>query len=439
MATEYTVVIDDAPCSLTAGRVIPLRLTDPDVSLRFNHGNWAARLPRALQPPEWDWLFAMEAAFAIDRACKRRPLTEPGGWTRRVRASLSLHDGPDWGFNAARLQEVFGDLTSDTLLLEVSPRTGAPRSLRQTKDEYEPLDAVALLSGGVDSFVGGAKLLQEGLRVLFLSHSAGSAVTQAQKRVQGVLSGLGDAQFSSFTMTPKRKSLHPFPPPSQTEPSERSRTLLFLGVAALIAKVCEVNDVYINENGIMAVHAPIAEARVGSYSTKTAAPSILEAVERLANQALDGGVRVGNALIKDTKADVVEKARALGVSDRLIDTVSCWAINRHGGIHCGICIPCIMRRLAFVSGDVDDADHQIDCLNPPQDLPDWAQDNLVHYLNYLSALRDLNDAELESRYGEVIEDSQDLSAEDSLLMHRRWASQCHEVIAAHPLSEWQES
>ena len=64
------------------------------------------------------------------------------------------------------------------------------------------------------------------------------------------------------------------------EQSQRSRSFLFASTAALVAMAIGFEDVYVNENGIMAVHVPLTAARLGSFSTRTATPRVLDQMAR---------------------------------------------------------------------------------------------------------------------------------------------------------------
>ena len=129
------------------------------------------------------------------------------------------------------------------------------------------------------------------------------------------------------------------------ESSQRSRTLLFVGAACVVAAVGGSNQVWLNENGIMALHLPLTAARIGSLSTHTASPPIVERMRALASDVLGGQLRVDNHLVAMTKPEVVERAVALGAGAQLQDTVSCWSIGRTR-THCGICAPCLIRRIS---------------------------------------------------------------------------------------------
>ena len=49
----------------------------------------------------------------------------------------------------------------------------------------------------------------------------------------------------------------------------------------------EFQDIYINENGVMAVHLPLTTARWGSLSTKTAYPPIVEKLNAAVRKIVD--------------------------------------------------------------------------------------------------------------------------------------------------------
>lgn len=428
MAKEYSVIVDGVAPAGIRGTTHIVNILGADRNLAINH-HWAARLPRGLNDDELDWLTIMETCFAVDRVCRREHSREPEGWTRRIWAGIPLRNPEKWRPHLRRIQEVFGHLTSDSLSLEAGA-SSARRAPRQTQRVLPEIDAVALLSGGVDSFVGGARLLARGERVAFLSHSPGGATSRAQKDLRSALSGVGNAEFVSFTITPKRSGDHPFP--RQLEDSERSRTLLYLGVAIILAKVMEISHVYINENGIMAIHAPIAAARVGSYSTKTAAPSILRRIQDVANRALSTDIRVSNLLLAETKAEVVSSCPR-PLRPHLKRTVSCWSIGRRGE-HCGLCIPCLVRRVAFRQAGVADCAYATDVFNLTAPPSEWAKDNLYHFLEFAEDLVAMDDALLEMRYGELIEEAEGLSAEQCREMHRRWGQQMQHVLTAAPIS-----
>lgn len=430
MASEYSVAVNGASLNATSPLHRQLSLRGADRNIVFNH-RWANNSPRALDETELDFLTVVEACFAIDKACRRRG-EDPSGWNRRINAGIAVRDPHRWQSLARSLQELFGDLTSDSLRLKFVKDDAPEPSPRQRGESLPKLDSVALLSGGADSLVGAGQLLSKGKRVGLISHSAGSAVSEAQTAIRPHLERMGTAAFGDFTITLKRRTPTPFPSSSETEGSERARTLLFVGVATVMARVCDVTDIIVAENGIMAVHVPISEARLGSYSTKTAAPSVLEALQAFASTALERDFVVTNPLIKLTKREVVELGVQLGLAEALRLTVSCWSINRHRHAHCGVCVPCIIRRISFESLALSDTAYQFDLFQDSIEPSNPAFDNIAHYLGYAHDLVNLDDGRLEMKYGEILEDSEQLSPQECIALHRRWGAQVRDAASSQP-------
>jgi hypothetical protein len=426
LTRAYTVQVNQAALPHVDGQVVPLVVGEAEPSMQIAHSKWTDRLPRQLNDAELDWLHLVDVLYTVDRACRRGDGLD---WGRSIRVSMKLRQPDHWRAHIHRLQEIFGDLTGDTLRLHVEDYPEPPPAPRTRRVQFEDFDCVALLSGGVDSFCGGLQLLEANRSPLFLSQSLGGAGGHAQSKCRDYLENKGARLFTSFSVTPKRQAPIAFPNPPEN--SERCRTLLYVGVALLIASVCDQDSVFLNENGIMALHAPIAEARAGGYSTKTAAPSIMQAISEVFSAGVGASVAVENLLIGSTKAEVVKWVADHGVPAELTDTVSCWRINRPGP-HCGECIPCIIRTVAFRWAGVADVNYALDVFGAGAALGPRAQDNLGHFLGYAHDLATLGDGELEARYGDIIEVEGGMTPQVSLDMHRRWGTQVETVIRQIP-------
>src|SRR6185369_8544649 len=59
------------------------------------------------------------------------------------------------------------------------------------------------------------------------------------------------------------------------ESSHRSRSFLFMSFAAVATVARGLNDIFICENGVLALNVPLSEARKGSRSTRHAHPLYL--------------------------------------------------------------------------------------------------------------------------------------------------------------------
>ncbi len=213
--------------------------------------------------------------------------------------------------------------------------------------------------------------------------------------------------------------------------SQRSRSLLFLGVAALVASATGLHEVFINENGVMAVHAPMTAARIGSLSTRTASPSLLDSFSVLATDALGTPVCARNLLQQDTKPDVVGRGTALGVGTALANTISCWSIARNRR-HCGYCAPCLIRRISFETHGTMDAVYDTNPLDGDRASDPVVHDNLVQLLMLARDLVEMPPALVELEYTELLNTGSTMTLAQSLDMHTRWGQQALAVAQNHP-------
>src|SRR5260370_39564880 len=112
--------------------------------------------------------------------------------------------------------------------------------------------------------------------------------------------------------------------------------------------------VYLAENGKMAIHLPLTQARIGAFSTHTAHPDVLAKAKKFFNEVCQINVHIANPYVHKTKAEVTKI-----VWDRLSAAIpvaiSCWKTSRMTGAatHCGSCVPCIIRRIAIESHGTD--------------------------------------------------------------------------------------
>jgi 7-cyano-7-deazaguanine synthase in queuosine biosynthesis len=429
--TEYTVVVNDCAAVAVTGGPVSIRTRDTahgSQNFTLNFAMLAAGLPRQLNDRELDWLETVGHIYAIDLACKRGE--GDVAWARDIDVHLPVRDPEFWNSIAARVEQLFGDFTMDRLRVSFVANADPPEAPRQGLEAFPEHDSVALLSGGVDSFVGAALLIDRGERPISVAHTAAGAITHAQALVEEQLAER-QPSFQRLGLT-ARKSGSTFPSP---EASQRSRSLLFLGAAAVVAVVGGTNRVYINENGVMAIHLPMTNARIGSLSTHTAAPIVMDRVAALATDVLGQQVTIINELVSFTKPQVVELGLGMGLQDALAETVSCWSIGRTSE-HCGVCAPCLMRRISFVIHGAADALYKYDAFDDPDVLlRNFAADNLTHLVRLVDDIRGSNDLELQVSYPELLNGASVLSVSNCIALYRQWADEAASVLFARPVPQ----
>ena len=152
-------------------------------------------------------------------------------WSRDIRAWLPVRDPDFWEQQRPAIEGIWGDLTGDQLQLRFEQDDAPADPPRQSRDPLPDHDCVALLSGGQDSIVGALALLDTGRQPLLLSHSASGAVNAAQNAVEAILRAR-DPQLKRVKLGAGKARDRPFP---GLESSQRGRTFLFVGAAAVLA------------------------------------------------------------------------------------------------------------------------------------------------------------------------------------------------------------
>jgi 7-cyano-7-deazaguanine synthase in queuosine biosynthesis len=426
---HHAVVVNDCAAPAVPG-ILPVRTRDTDYgqrnfTLRFDE--LAQGLPALLDEQQMDWLEILGHLFATDIACERGEGDVE--WGRAIDLWLPVREPDFWSQHRATIEGIWTDLTGDELQLRFEQDPEAAPAPRMARSPHPDHDCVTLVSGGQDSFTGALDLLDAGRTPLLLSHTASGAVNSAQNAVEAVLKGR-NPDIARIKLGAQKARDRPFP---GMESSQRSRTLLFVGAAALVAARGGSGEVVLNENGIMALHLPLTPARIGSLSTHTASPPILERMRVLASDVLGQPLRVDNRLVRMTKPEVVGRAIELGHGHDMVNTVSCWQIGRTFR-HCGFCAPCLLRRVSCEHHELGDVPYDADLFDDPAALDDpRARDNLTHLISLIEDLGELTDLELEYEYPELLGGEPAMALSESIDLHRRWATQASGVLFSHPV------
>ena len=142
-------------------------------------------------------------------------------------------------------------------------------------------------------------------------------------------------------------------PDIESPASQRSRSLLFLSYGVLaatsIAKYwqgAEV-DLFVCENGFIALNPPLTLGRVGSLSTRTTHPVVFAHLRAIL-ASLNLRVNVVNPYQAKTKGEMLSGCKDQPLLESLASqSTSCSRFKQWGYKHCGRCVPCLVRRAAF--------------------------------------------------------------------------------------------
>jgi hypothetical protein len=286
----------------------------------------------------WDLLSLALSVVCADTAEQRSD--SPDGWTRQIALRVAVGDPEFWNAHKELVERQLKFLTTDIWQLEFAGLglLPMPPKVPTVPDE----DCVALLSGGLDSFVGAIDLVAEGNTPYLVSQ-----VSPGDKHSQAYFaSKIGDG-LSHLQLNHNVKC------PGNSDRSQRSRSLIFLAYGVLAATSLEGYknggwiDLYMSENGLISINPPLTPARIGSLSTRTTHPVFLGLFQELLDAA-ELRVTVRNPYQFKTKGEMVSECRDQGfLATYARQTTSCGRFARNGWKHCGRCIPCLIRRAAF--------------------------------------------------------------------------------------------
>lgn len=299
---------------------------------------WRGSLKRKGFAPSaqaWDFVQFCLSVCAADLCCPRS--TSADGWTRTIELTVALYEPLIWTSWKAHAEAMLKVLTGDYWTLRFVEGGAAPPNGKRLQLAH---DCVCLLSGGLDSLIGGINLMTEGRRPMYVSQLAHED-SERQRRYASVLGG-GETHMQwshgiSFT--------------GSREPSTRGRSLAFYGFAVLAASRVANSpvQVFIPENGFICINPPLVPGRVASLSTRTTHPLFIAKLQEL----FDG---IGIAVQLELPYRFRTKGQMLSeCADQALlrtwaaDSTSCGRFRTYNRTHCGRCVPCMIRRAAFLA------------------------------------------------------------------------------------------
>lgn len=332
---------------------------DPDVLYltmfsstgRKNIGHVAVELPTAIRRDSlapsarvWDFATIASAVAAADKAIQRNDSAD--GWTRVIELSICLTEPAVWNAKRAEMEALLRFLTGDFWTLRFLPEGMKVPTVKEPKKRNA--DCVCLLSGGIDSLVGAIDLTSAGRKPLFISQVV-RGDKDAQMRFAAALGGSDRHCQWSFAVR------HP----GVSEKSTRARSIVFFAFAALAASAIPSTneqpiEIIVPENGFISLNVPLGPGRIGSLSTKTTHPGYMTSIQALWN---DVGIPATlNFPYRDrTKGELLLMCADRTLLANLIgDSISCGKYQRHNLTHCGKCVPCMVRRAAFLRANLHD-------------------------------------------------------------------------------------
>ena len=368
MAVEVRISYHQSQDLLKFGQFF-LDLYDDDghqqmIQLKFDIDNlW--NYARDTTSVAFDFLVLAMSVYNADRAVNRAKYSEEG-WKRMIRLQVPVLNMVAMRNGLPYFKSAIDFLTGDEwdlVFVQAEPYNYAPSRIRfENLRDYE---RVSLFSGGLDSLIGfidGCSQLTDGKKVLLVSHVELGKEGGDQSRIldkcetNHLFSGKYDRALVNAGLKIHRGNT------LQTEATFRARSILFFAAGIYCAHAINPNmPLIIPENGTISLNIPLDKGRRSACSTRTTHPVFLKRL-----QSALSAIGIQNQLVNPyqlkSKKDMVdncclevERARAL----RLLCGESCSCAKRshrrywerRNVLHCGVCLPCLYRRVSL--SDVD--------------------------------------------------------------------------------------
>jgi 7-cyano-7-deazaguanine synthase in queuosine biosynthesis len=354
--------------------VTEISFVDGYARLGFGLGHVLAQLAElGLRPTETAIDLALLAAMVTAADTRISRASEAlDRWSRQIDLYVPVADPLRWNAHAELIAGTLHFLTGDRWAVYFRERSPALTefAVPPKKASSAKPSCVCLLSGGLDSFIGAIDLLVAGERPLFVSHYWDGITS---KHEVYCIDALRKRSPTSEDI-PHLRARVGFPTGlvknAGDEDTLRGRSFLFFALAALAASgIYGQVTVHLPENGPISLNVPLDPLRLGALSTRTTHPYYVARFnELLRNLGLN--TRLENRYRHKTKGQMVaECADATYLRVHAKHTMSCSSPtkSRWSGkepMHCGHCVPCLIRRAALVAGfGTDDTMYAIPDLN----------------------------------------------------------------------------
>lgn len=308
-------------------------------------------------------------AYCADQAISRGGETDVmlEDWRRDMRLCIPVSDPDFW--SASDVAEALGDALNfvsedfwqfafvhahDAVRIETQPRLAL--------GEKRPT-VVALLSGGLDSAASTfAACAEQAARPFLVSHRPSPVVAHHQN---AVIERLRET-FPKWSFPAASPWINRCDGDAADD-TQRTRSFLFLSLAACAARELAIPEVLASDNGVVSLNIPINDQLVGARASRSTHPKFLQRFNRLTRTIWPAEAPVvSNSLLFKTREEVVQMVAKYAGPGLIRSTVSCQSPyrKRAGVKHCGVCSQCVGRRFATIGaryGDYDSPDgYQVD-------------------------------------------------------------------------------
>jgi 7-cyano-7-deazaguanine synthase in queuosine biosynthesis len=312
--------------------------------------------------------------YAADTRISRQDYSQDG-WTREFDIYFPVNKLKVWEPLTTKIEDLLSFITGDFWNIHLRERDiDHQLEIAAASGTAIPVKAVSLLSGGLDSFIGAIDLLTDKTDALFVGHYTKDGTQNYQISVEEVLRKEFPSNFKGYVkgcIVFDKNVFNTSTGEVRSENSQRSRSFMFLAMAAYLASAMDSKcKLIVPENGFIALNVPLDPLRLGANSTKTVHPNFMVNMAEIFNE-LSLMIELVNPYRHMTKGEMMTKCKA----KRLLvehgsKTLSCasqskmrWdkgglKAKRLGGAggngNCGYCYPCLIRKASFQKSGISD-------------------------------------------------------------------------------------
>jgi len=325
----------------------------------INHNKNLKLLPNFYSNEGLDLLYISLFVYFADKRIKREQF--PDAWTRKIKLYVPVLSNK-WRGQEELIEEMLSFLSGDVWEIDFRERNlnefekRFQKKLKRNKNEKLDFEKICMLSGGLDSFIGAIDLLESLNNIAFVNHYGGGASSKKYiDKVHGALNKeYNKKNFKVFKFHAA--------PINGKEDTTRTRSFMFFAHAIAIATALNKNiDLIIPENGLISLNIPLTNSRLSSSSTRTTHPYYMLLLQKLLRN-LDIKVNLKNPYQFKTKGEMIEGCKNRDfLINHIVDTMSCSHsdyfryLKAKEPYHCGICLPCVIRRAAIKKAGFIDA------------------------------------------------------------------------------------
>ena len=394
MTSNYKISFEDTFSSSNSSVVMRVNGLSDIAYTFWEKGFLCSNNQSFIKDEALDLLYLSIAVFAADRLTLRD--NSQDSWTRHIRLSIPVLAFEKYNILKTHIEGMLNFLTGDYWELDFSNRelleTEIMNKGKFTKKikklPHRELNTVCMFSGGMDSFIGSIDLLkstQNKGSIVFISHYGGGKGTKEYQ------DKLKEKYIEYFSLDPLSFMQYFVKVENSVENSTRSRSFMFFAHAIAVASTFNrPTKMIVPENGLISLNIPLNYSRNGSSSTRTTHPYYMHKLQDLLNK-LELPITISNPYQFKTKGEMMLECKD---RDFLItnvgNTMSCAHPDvgryrgEHTSMHCGYCLPCVIRQAAFKRAGLDDPSLYFDC-----EFKKGNEAKMI-YKSYISGLRKFN-------------------------------------------------